>query len=137
MATYRGTDGADTLEGGAGDDTYIVNDPGDVLIDAGGIDTVRTYLSWDLGPRFENLIITGHSATSSQGNDLDNLMVGNDADNYFNARGGDDTLIGGAGNDYFDMSAGQTSSPGYDSIDGGDGIDTVDFDGYATSALVA
>ena len=137
MATYNGTSGNDTLHGssgpdtmngGAGNDTYFVT-AGDVLIDSSGRDTVRASISWDLGAGFENLIVTGHLATSSQGNDLDNRMVGNDAANYFNARGGDDTLIGGGGDDYFDMSPGQTSSPGNDSIEGGDGIDTVDFDG--------
>src|SRR5678815_2855392 len=134
--TLRGSSGPDTMNGGAGDDTYFVT-AGDVLIDASGRDTIRTSISWNLGAGFENLIVTGHSATSSQGNDLDNRMVGNDAANYFNARGGDDTLIGGGGDDYFDMSPGQTSSPGNDSIEGGDGIDTVDFDGYAQSAVVA
>src|SRR6185503_18869270 len=111
--TLRGSSGPDTMNGGAGDDTYFVT-AGDVLIDASGRDTIRTSISWDLGAGFENLVVTGHDATSSQGNDLDNRMVGNDAANYFNARGGDDTLIGG-----------------------GDGIDTVDFDGYAQSAVVA
>jgi Ca2+-binding RTX toxin-like protein len=134
--TLRGSSGPDTMNGGAGDDTYFVT-AGDVLIDASGRDTIRTSISWDLGAGFENLVVTGHDATSSQGNDLDNRMVGNDAANYFNARGGDDTLIGGGGDDYFDMSPGQTSSPGNDSIEGGDGIDTVDFDGYAQSAVVA
>jgi Ca2+-binding RTX toxin-like protein len=134
--TLKGAGGADTLDGGSGDDLYIVG-AGDILADSGGIDTVRTAISWDLGAGFENLIIVGHDATSSQGNDLDNRMEGNDADNYFNARGGNDTLIGGAGDDYFDMSPGQTSSPGNDSIEGGDGIDTVDFDGYAQSAVAA
>jgi Ca2+-binding RTX toxin-like protein len=136
MATYRGTSGPDFLVGTDDDDTYFVTE-GDVLSDPGGRDTVRTYISWDLGAGFENLVILGDAATSSQGNDLDNRMVGNDADNYFNARGGDDTLIGGGGDDYFDMSPGDTSSPGNDSIAGGSGIDTVDFDGYARSALVA
>src|SRR3954463_14917475 len=136
MATYSGTSGPDTMHGGAGNDTYIVT-AGDVLIDDGGIDTVRTAISWNLGAGFENLVITGHHATSSQGNDLDNSMVGNDAANYFNARGGDDTLIGGGGDDYFDMSPGNTSGPGNDSIEGGDGIDTVDFDTYAMSAVTA
>src|SRR5204863_637360 len=110
---------------------------GDVLVDSGGIDTVQTSISWDLGAGFENLVITGSAATSSQGNDLANRMVGNDAANYFNARGGNDTLIGGGGDDYFDMSPGQTSSPGDDFIDGGSGIDTVDWDGYAMSAVFA
>jgi Ca2+-binding RTX toxin-like protein len=134
--TLNGKGSIDTLNGGAGNDLYIVT-AGDVLVDSGGIDTVRTAISWDLAAGFENLLVTGTAATSHQGNDLDNRMEGNDAANYFNARGGDDTLIGNDGDDYFDMSPGGTSSPGDDSIDGGSGIDTVDYDGYAQSAVVA
>lgn len=133
----HGGTGIDSMDGGLGNDIFYVGTVGDAVTDSGGIDTVWSEISWDLGLDFENLTIVGTAATSSQGNNLDNRMVGNDADNYFNARAGNDTLIGNGGDDYFDMSTGGTSSPGNDSIDGGAGTDSVDYDGYARSALVA
>jgi len=62
-------------------------------------------------------------------------MIGNDGDNDFDAGGGNDLLLGNGGNDEFDMSTGATSSPGNDTIDGGAGFDTLDYDGYAKSAI--
>jgi len=132
--TLDGGTGVDSLAGGNGDDTYVVT-AGDVLNDSGGTDTVITTISWDLASNIENEVITGTGNTSSQGNNLANEMIGNSGNNYFNARAGDDTLLGGAGNDTFDMSTGGTSSQGNDFIDGGPGIDTVDWAGYAKSGL--
>jgi Ca2+-binding RTX toxin-like protein len=130
-----GVGGNDVLDGGLGDDSYYVQ-PGDVLVDAGGVDTVYASGSWELGADFENITAV-NGATSFQGNNLTNVMTGDDADNYFNPRAGDDTLIGLGGNDYFDMSTGRTATPGTRFIDGGDGTDTVDYDGYARGAVVA
>jgi Ca2+-binding RTX toxin-like protein len=130
----EGGSGTDSLSGGAGDDTYLVTS-GDAIVDTGGIDTVMTTISWNLASNMENLIITGTASTSSQGNNLANHMIGSDGANYFNARAGDDTLVGGGGNDTFDMSMGGTSSTGQDYIDGGPGTDTVDWNGYIASGL--
>jgi Ca2+-binding RTX toxin-like protein len=132
----NGGAGADTLNGGPGDDSYIVT-AGDVLSDSGGIDTVHTDVSWTLGAEFENLTMTGTASISVQGNNLNNLIVGNDGNNFINPRAGDDTIYGMGGNDSIDMSTGGTDSPGNKYINGGAGIDTVDFDGYAKSALIA
>ena len=74
---------------------------------------------------------------SVEGNNLANRILGNDAPNYINARGGSDTLIGNGGNDTFNMSMGGTTSFGNDSIDGGAGVDTVEFAANARSGLVA
>ncbi len=128
--------GVDSLDGGLGNDTYIVT-AGDVLTDAGGIDTVISDASWTLGAAFENLTLLG-TAASAQGNALDNILIGSDANqSSINGRAGNDTMFGMGGNDVFDMSLGGTSSYGNDSIDGGAGIDTVDFGGSsAQSAIV-
>ncbi len=134
--TLDGGAGADTLDGGLGDDKYYIT-AGDVLTDAGGIDTIFTDSSWTLATGFENLTAVGTAAVQLEGNNQDNVLVGNDADNYFNSRAGNDTMIGNGGNDNFDMSTGGTSSPGVRFIDGGSGTDTVDYDGYARSALTA
>jgi Ca2+-binding RTX toxin-like protein len=132
--TLNGGAGADRLDGGLGNDTYHVT-AGDVLVDAGGIDTVIASISWNLADGFENLTITGASATSTQGNNLANTIIGNSGNNYINPRGGNDTVLSGAGNDTIDMSTGGTSSPGAKTIDGGAGRDGIDYNGYALSAV--
>jgi serralysin len=133
-----GGDGVDSLDGGLGNDTYIVT-AGDVIVsDPGGIDTVQTPVSWNISSgNIENVTMTGTSNVSVEGNNLANRIVGNDAANYINARGGSDTLIGNGGNDTFNMSMGGTTSFGNDSIDGGAGVDTVEFGINAKSGLVA
>jgi len=124
--TISGLAGADTLNGLGGNDTYIVT-AGDVLTDTGGIDTVVSDVSWTLGADFENLTMTGTAGISVTGNNGANLAIGNAGNNYFNLRAGDDTIQAGAGNDWIDMSAFGTASYGNDLIDGGAGIDTINF----------
>src|SRR6185369_5266220 len=134
----QGFGGADTMAGGAGNDTYIVG-TGDVLSDTGGIDTVVTDVNWTLGAGFENVTAAGTGKVDMTGNELANLAIGNAGDNYFNMRSGNDTIQGGAGNDWVDMSRFGAASYGDDVIDGGDGFDTVNFAISAgqSSAIVA
>jgi len=133
--TLNGLGGNDTLDGGAdidalngwqGNDTYVVT-AGDVLTDTGGVDTVVTDVNWTLGADFENLTMTGTAGISVTGHNGANLAIGNSGNNYFNLRAGNDTIQAGAGNDWIDMSAFGTASYGDDLIDGGAGIDTVNF----------
>lgn len=59
-----GVTGADTMLGGAGDDTYYVDDAGDVLVesaDEGSGDTVQASISYTLGDNVENLILLDFS----------------------------------------------------------------------------
>ncbi len=134
--TLDGGAGSDTLDGGTGNDSYYVT-AGDTLRDSGGIDTVYSGTSWTLASGFENLTATGTAAIDVIGNNADNILVGNDADNYFNPKAGNDTMLGNGGNDTFDMSTGGTGNNGTRFIDGGAGIDFVDYDTYARSAVVA
>lgn len=131
--------GTDTLNGGDGNDTYIVTS-GDVIVaDPGGIDTVLSSVSWSLGAAtngLDNLTLTGTAAISGQGNNADNVLIGNDAANTLNGRAGNDTLTGNGGNDIFDISTGGTASYGNDVIDGGVGIDWIDFLGSNAVAAV-
>lgn len=131
----QGFGGADTMNGGAGNDTYIVG-TGDVLSDSGGIDMVVTDITWSLGTTFENLTMTGTANITMQGNNLDNLIIGNAGNNTFNARAGNDTIQAGAGNDRIDMFGTGFASYGDEVVDGGAGFDTIDFSGYAKSAIV-
>jgi len=135
--TLDGGAGADTMSGGLGNDTYIVDNSLDVLSDTGGVDTVVSSVSWNLGADFENITLTGSTRTDVQGNNLNNVVTGSDAANFINARAGDDTIFGMGGNDTIDMSTGGTGFVGNRVIDGGAGVDTVDYGGYAKSAVFA
>jgi len=133
--TLDGGTGNDSLDGGAGNDNYLVT-AGDLLTDAGGIDTVHSDGNWALGAGFENLTLLGTGNWQGQGNNDANLIVGNSGANYINSRAGNDTILGGAGNDSIDISTGSTSTYGNKLIDGGDGFDAIDIDGYARSAII-
>jgi Ca2+-binding RTX toxin-like protein len=131
----QGFGGADTMAGGAGNDTYIVS-TGDVLSDTGGTDTVLSDVSWSLADGFENLTLTGTGNINATGNNAANFLVGNSGNNFFNPRGGDDTIQGGAGNDQVTLGGGGVASYGNKVIDLGAGFDRLDFSGFAKSAIV-
>ena len=133
--TLNGLGGVDTMDGGLGNDTYIVT-AGDVLIDSGGADTVQSDITWSLGTAFENLTMTGTGNITMQGNNLNNLIIGNAGSNTFNARAGDDTIMAGGGNDRIDMFGNGFASYGNEVVDGGAGIDNMDFSGYAKTGIV-
>ena len=100
-----GVGGIDTLTGGAGNDTYIVNNIGDRITELanGGTDTVQTSLTYTLGANLENLTLTGIANVNGTGNTLANVITGNTGNNILNdgGVGGSDTLVGGAGNDTY------------------------------------
>ncbi len=125
-----GRNGADTMQGSTGDDIYIVNDAGDVVVEAAnqGTDEVRSNISYDLGDNIENLTLRGEDAIDGGGNSLNNNIQGNDAVNNLLGRGGDDVLNGGGGDDNLDGGAGTDildGGAGNDILDGGAGADTM------------
>ncbi|MFN0186034.1 MAG: beta strand repeat-containing protein, partial [Aquabacterium sp.] len=130
--TLDGGAGNDTMVGAGGDDTYIVDTAGDVLVelDGGGVDLVRSGLSWTLGAFLENLTLTGAAAVNGTGNSLANLLTGNTAANVLSGGGGNDSLLGGAGNDTLAGDAGN------DTLAGEAGIDTVAQAGNRSDWLV-
>jgi Ca2+-binding RTX toxin-like protein len=95
--------GADFMAGGTGNDTYIVDNAGDVISEtstlANEIDTVRASVSYSLSANLENLILTGTADLYAIGNDQNNVLTGNDGNNQINGGAGIDTMIGGKGND--------------------------------------
>ncbi len=94
--------GPQTMFGLAGDDTYVVDDVDDIVVENldQGIDTVQTALSYTLTANVENLMLTGSGDLSGTGNALDNVLTSNS---------GHDTLTGGAGDDTYVLTAdGQT-----------------------------
>ena len=105
--------GADTLRGGGGNDTYVVDNAGDVVTEnAGeGTDLVQSSLTYTLGANVENLTLTGAAAINATGNTLDNILTGNTANNVLTGGAGNDTMRGGAGNDTYVVDAAAMSSP--------------------------
>jgi len=93
--------GVDNMIGGIGDDSYFVDNIGDVLAELinEGNDTVQSSITYSLGANFENLILNGISAINGKGNQLDNYIGGNKNNNILYGDAGKDYLDGGAGND--------------------------------------
>ena len=120
--SLSGGDGSDRLKGGAGndtlfggdedvlmgdigDDTYIVGSSINSIYEeanqyGGGIDTVIATADYELNGFLENLILLS-TAIIGMGNELDNSITGNDENNELAGMGGQDTLIGGKGNDNY------------------------------------
>ena len=133
---FAGTDPEiDRLDGGLGDDRFIVDNAADVLSDAGGIDTiVAINIDWTLAAGFEHLIFRNETEIRQTGigNDLANDMSGVFV--LLEGRGGNDTLFGAGGADGFgtpsilrggegnDLITGQGEG---DILEGGTGNDTI------------
>jgi Ca2+-binding RTX toxin-like protein len=101
--TLDGGTGADQMAGGLGDDTYIVDDVGDVVTELPnqGNDTVQSSISYTLTDNVENLVLTGTAALNGTGNGLNNSLTGNSAANVLNGGAGADTMAGGLGDDTY------------------------------------
>ncbi|WMY87010.1 peroxidase family protein [Pseudomonas shirazica] len=137
----NGGAGIDRLVGGLGNDTYVVDNAGDVVVEAtaAGTDTVRaTAASYTLGANVENLTYIGAGNFTGTGNGLANIITGAAGNDTLNGDGGNDqllgglgsdTLNGGAGNDTLDGGAGNDSlfgDAGNDNLQGGAGDDNLD-----------
>ena len=103
-----GMGGADTLYGGAGNDRYYVDNPGDVVSeqtvpgdDDGGTDKVISTVSFTLDAFVENLELVGAASINGTGNSLANTLTGNAADNRLAGMAGKDKVTGGDGADVF------------------------------------
>jgi trimeric autotransporter adhesin len=118
-----GYTGADTMVGGLGNDTYYVDNSGDVVTESsdtvsGGIDTIISTVTRTLGNYQEKLNLSGATAINGTGNTLANTISGNSANNVLKGGDGNDTLTGGAGADTLQ------GDLGTDSLVGGTGNDT-------------
>lgn len=108
--TLTGGGLADTLIGGSGDDTYNVDGiyygdgTFDVVVElaGGGTDTVVSSGTYRLEDFVENLVLTG-TAVYGYGNSLDNTLTGNSSNNLLDGDVGADTMIGGLGDDRYDV----------------------------------
>ena len=104
--------GVDTMQGGAGNDVYFVDDRNDKVIEAigGGFDVIKTSTSYTLGAgvsverleavtRFNSL--GDFISINLTGNSFGNRLVGDGSDNFLNGAGGADTMEGGGGDDTY------------------------------------
>ena len=97
-----GKAGADRMIGGAGNDTYHVDDAGDIIDDFSGSDTVVVTTSYVLtGDIIENVSLAGTANLNATGNGLANRLTGNSGDNILDGAGGTDVMNGGLGNDIY------------------------------------
>ncbi|MEW6133759.1 MAG: nidogen-like domain-containing protein [Pseudomonadota bacterium] len=114
-----GNVGADTLKGRGGNDTYIVDNTGDLVTELAGqgTDLVKSSVTEALSANVEKLTLTGTAAANGTGNGLNNVLIGNAAANKLSGVGGADTLNGGGGNDTL------LGGTGKDTLTGGAGKD--------------
>lgn len=95
----------DTLIGGVGDDTYMISNNLDVIIEAAGDtadEVISSAASYTLADNVENLtLLAGAGDINGTGNNYDNLITGNAGNNILDGGAGDNTLVGGLGNDTY------------------------------------
>ncbi len=115
--TLGGFASTQKLQGGAGDDLYILSGATAAIIvenSGEGIDTVQTAISGvTLAPNVENLTYTGSANWTGSGNDLANVITGGSGNDILRGGDGADTLFGGAGTDlasYQDSPTGVTAN---------------------------
>lgn len=100
--------GNDVMYGGTGDDTYVLNTDAYVTVmeQAGeGTDTVESAAySYTVDQNIERLVLMeGSQAREGFGIDGSQELVGNSADNYLDGGAGADRMVGGAGDDDYEV----------------------------------
>jgi Ca2+-binding RTX toxin-like protein len=133
--TLNGGVGNDIMTGGLGNDTYFVGEAGDKVVEGanGGTDTIVSNLDYyRLAANEENLTL-GFAFDSGRkingdGNNQDNVIIGQSDDNIIKGFDGDDDITGGGGDNWIDGGAGDDSisaGPGSATLFGGQGNDTI------------
>ena len=128
---WGGAGAGNTLQGGAGNDWYVLEATDSVVEFVGeGTDTVEARIAaYTLGAHIENLNFVGIGGFTGAGNALNNVITGGAGDDVLRGRGGADTLIGGLGVDTADYSLAAAAmraqlNTNASSMDGDGGTDT-------------
>jgi trimeric autotransporter adhesin len=89
--------------GGRGDDSYIVADAGDTVVESAneGTDTVYSAINYRLAANLENLVLQGTAGLQGYGNNLGNSIYGNTGNNLLDGDTGADAMYGGLGDDSY------------------------------------
>jgi Ca2+-binding RTX toxin-like protein len=95
--------GIDLMVGGAGNDAYFVDDPGDSCFEVPGQgnDAVFAFCNYGLAADVETLVLQSSADYQGYGNNQVNTLYGNSGNNLLNGGGGADAMQGGAGNDTY------------------------------------
>ena len=110
--------GVDSLLGGAGNDTYYLDDADIIVENANeGLDTVYVANNYLMVANLENLVMSGSSSLTIEGNTSNNFITTNSGNSLVAGYQGNDTIFGGAGNDRL------IGNEGDDVIEGGAGDD--------------
>src|SRR5262245_17982347 len=98
-----GRQGADHMQGGAGNDTYFLDQGLDQVFEnpGDGTDTVFSRAHFTLSAKVEALTLQGSENLQGFGNDLANTLTGNTGHNLLDGGADADTMIGGVGNDTY------------------------------------
>ncbi|AHX62637.1 DUF4347 domain-containing protein [Aeromonas media] len=127
-----GGEGADSMAGGGGNDTYYVDNLGDIVKEVAGqgADKVITSIDYVLSGNVENLDIGTDAVkgTMGTGNALDNIMRANDKGSELDSGDGNDQVYGGKGNDQVHGGKGNDklyAGSGDDWVDAGEGDDEI------------
>ncbi|WGM40406.1 hypothetical protein [Caulobacter sp. NIBR1757] len=128
--TLDGQGGDDYAAGGIGNDTYIIDSLGDVVVEVvgeGTTDTVKTALSsLTLADNVEIMLYTGAASFSGTGNASNNTINGGAFGDSLYGLAGADTLRGGLGTDALyggDDNDKLYGEGGNDTLEGGAGND--------------
>jgi len=94
--------GIDLLAGGDGDDTYVVNNANDAVLENAneGIDTVHATVHYRLSANVENLLLDGSADLQGYGHALANILASNAGINLLVGGDGDDTYVISNGADF-------------------------------------
>jgi Ca2+-binding RTX toxin-like protein len=135
---FEGKGNDDIYAGGIGDDTYLVDNAGQQVIERAreGIDTVESYISYTLPDHVENLKLLNQGTTGT-GNGLANRIIGSDGNDVLNGLGGNDYLFGGAGDDIFVFERGAGKDIVADFTSNGEQADSLRFEGYGDGAYLS
>ncbi|MEO1640286.1 MAG: matrixin family metalloprotease [Pseudomonadota bacterium] len=115
-----GTEGGDSISGGAGDDELFGRAGDDFLVDTSGANEISGGLDNDT-------IIGGRGVLRAEGDAGNDILIGGVGDDALQGGAGDDVLLGDPGGDFLFGNDILSAGVGADFLEGGGGADTFVF----------